>query len=578
MIMQSHLPPWLYPPKFADERITRVADLVNILIWALITILLINGLGRFLIAPLLDFTIWNRVIVILLLLGLRWLVWQGRVYLAGFGVCFGLWCIFVYYIIVSGGLHSPVLLELGVTVVIAAILLGSRGTLAFGAICLLAVIVIYFGDTRGWLVSLEPPPTEQRLLVSTLTSFSSLTVAAAIGAYSTRNALTQMHRSKESLHKQNELLHHEIAERKRAEEARTRLANIVETTLDFVGMADERGKVIYINQGGRKLLGLADDADITQTTITDYHSPEIAKKIIEQALPLVRQAGTWTGETILTLQDKRELPVLQTILAHRDEAGNIAYYSTIIHDLSTRKKIEEQNLEFAVERERFSAFQDFLTTISHDLKTPLTTLDFNLYALERLDDPAQQKRKITSIREQTKAMQHYIRDLLALSHLEQLPKLTFSELNPSYLLDNTVRGLQSHATERQLTLTLTVAQNLPSVRGDANELTRAFNNLVENAISYTPAGGSVTVSADSDDNNLVISVADTGIGISPEALPHIFERSYRAHEARAFHSIGTDFGLAIVKKVIEIHQGRIDVQSSPGGGSTFHVYLPLLPK
>jgi signal transduction histidine kinase len=269
---------------------------------------------------------------------------------------------------------------------------------------------------------------------------------------------------------------------------------------------------------------------------------------------------------------------LQTILAHRGEGGNIAYYSTIVHDLSIQKKMEKQNLEFAVERERFNSFKEFLTTISHDLKTPLSILDLNLYVLEKSDDPELQKRGITTIHEQTKLLQQYILDLLEISHLEQLPDFEFAELNLEQLLVDIIKQFQPHAIEKNLTLTLTAAINLPSVEGDGDELVRAFNNLVGNAINYTPNGGSITVSSNCNSNEVVISVADTGIGISAEALPYIFERAYRAHEARTFHANGTGFGLAIVKKIVELHQGHIDVQSSPSEGSIFRIYLPLSQK
>jgi two-component system phosphate regulon sensor histidine kinase PhoR len=569
------LPGWLYPPKFADEERTRIASLVNILIWAILTILLLNEVGRFIIAPRIDSVLWNRVAAILLLLGFRWLMRKGRVYLAGFSVCFLIWIVFAYYMTVGGGLRSFVLLDLGIPLVIASLLVGTRGTVIFGGICILFLLVLYWGDVTGRFVSLEPVPTESRLLVSTVTTFGSLAIVGAIGAYSTRKALVQLYDSKQILREQNELLQHEIAERKRAQEELARLASIVETTLDFVGMADDHGKVTYINQGGRKLLGFSENADVSKTVIFDYHPPDVGKMIIEQALPVVAQSGAWTGETVLILHDKREIPVLQTILAHRDEPGNIVYYSTILHDLSEHKQVEKQNLEFVVERERFTAFKDFLATISHDLKTPLTILDLNLHLLEKSDDPAQRHRKINSIREQTKLMEQYILDLLALSHLEQVPDLQFTEVNFAALLDNIVKQLQPKANGKNLTFTLNVIPNLPNVQGDVDELERALGNLVENAIIYTPDSGSVTVSASCEANMVVFSIADTGIGISAEALPHIFEQSFRAREARAFHSGGTGFGLAIVKKVIEIHHGRIEVQSTLNRGSTFHVYLPF---
>src|SRR5204863_413371 len=127
MIMRLSLPRWLRPQKFPDEERTRVATLLNLFIWSIVGILIINKAILFIANPQIDYTFRNYAVFILLALALRWLMWQGRVYLAGFGLCLALWSVVTYYVLTNGRLDSPVLLDFGVTVLMATILLGARG-------------------------------------------------------------------------------------------------------------------------------------------------------------------------------------------------------------------------------------------------------------------------------------------------------------------------------------------------------------------------------------------------------------------------------------------------------------------
>src|SRR5262249_39282958 len=134
--------------------------------------------------------------------------------------------------------------------------------------------------------------------------------------------------------------------------------------------------------------------------------------------------------------------------------------------------------------------------------------------------------------------------------------------------------LNSAAEHKHLTLQLKLDTTIPAVLADEKELYRALLNLVENAVNYTQPGGSVTVSTTADGSRVIAHVSDTGIGIPPEELLHIFERFYRAEEARQIHREGTGLGLAMVKRIVEIHHGTIEVESRHGEGTTFNVYFP----
>jgi signal transduction histidine kinase len=123
---------------------------------------------------------------------------------------------------------------------------------------------------------------------------------------------------------------------------------------------------------------------------------------------------------------------------------------------------------------------------------------------------------------------------------------------------------------------LTYTLNAPvAMLGDQTRLKQVFFNLLDNAIAYTPDGGSIRVSLLTDGSQAEVTVADSGIGILPEDMPHVFERFFRSEEARARNHEGTGLGLAIARQVVHAHQGRIGVSSEPGKGTTFQVLLPL---
>jgi signal transduction histidine kinase len=136
-------------------------------------------------------------------------------------------------------------------------------------------------------------------------------------------------------------------------------------------------------------------------------------------------------------------------------------------------------------------------------------------------------------------------------------------------LDRTMRPL---ADKKQIAFTLEVADDLKLIRGQRKELITALSHIIENAIQYTPSDGNINIRAYASDDSVIVEVVDTGIGISEADLPRIFERFYRVDQARTGRGAG--LGLSIAKKIIEIHNGRIEVVSAPNQGSTFKVILP----
>lgn len=222
--------------------------------------------------------------------------------------------------------------------------------------------------------------------------------------------------------------------------------------------------------------------------------------------------------------------------------------------------------------------RDFVANVSHDLKTPLTSIQGFAQALldGTAEAPEDRRRAAQIIYEEAERMRRLVHTLLELAKLEsgQSP-LADEPVDLAPLLQDAVRHAIPRAEAKQIELRVRVPETLPIVRGDRARLAQVFDNLLDNALTYTPPGGTVELSAAlTSEGTLEVVVADTGEGIPPEDLPRIFERFYRADKARAGEG-STGLGLAIVKEIVTAHGGHVAAASQPGHGTRFTVTLPL---
>ncbi|MEO8609472.1 MAG: PAS domain-containing sensor histidine kinase [Chloroflexota bacterium] len=248
-----------------------------------------------------------------------------------------------------------------------------------------------------------------------------------------------------------------------------------------------------------------------------------------------------------------------------------------MRDITERKRIESERIRFITENERAQVLRQFISDASHDLRQPLSTMNTSLYLLRmKSTDLGSGARHLDTLDAQLAHLTRLLEDLFAMSRLDE-PEL-FMERTPLDLDELVARVVQDQrpiAIDKGHVLKFEPSGKLPSILADHVELRRALTHVLANALTYTQDGGQVTVRTLLQDSYACVEVQDTGIGINPEDLPHIFERFYRADLARQTETGGSGLGLAIVQKIIENHSGSIEVQSAPGTGSTFRVCLPL---
>jgi two-component system, OmpR family, phosphate regulon sensor histidine kinase PhoR len=225
--------------------------------------------------------------------------------------------------------------------------------------------------------------------------------------------------------------------------------------------------------------------------------------------------------------------------------------------------------------ERVDAMRrDFVANVSHELRTPLTVVNGFLETLLDSDMPLDdvRRRHLQLMHEQAGRMNHLIEDLLMLSRLESQESCAPGRgRRHGHLLAEVIDDARALSAGRH---TLQIDAEPARVRGNREELRSAIGNLVSNAIRYTPAGGTIRLTWRLVDDGAEVGVHDTGIGVAPEHIPRLTERFYRVDKSRSRETGGTGLGLAIVKHVMLRHQGRLDIVSVPGAGSTFSLWLP----
>jgi signal transduction histidine kinase len=250
-------------------------------------------------------------------------------------------------------------------------------------------------------------------------------------------------------------------------------------------------------------------------------------------------------------------------LLGRDRAQG---YVVVLNDISQLKELDRLK-------------NQMIRMTSHDLKNPLAAAMMNTELLLEEGDSAltdDMRSYAKTIYAQLERMNRITRGILDLERV-QSGKPTFEPCAVDQLVRSAVHEFQDFAALREVSLSLEMKPDLPSVMADQMQLTRALANLVENAIKFTKPGGSVRVSAEAAGSGVVFHVADTGAGIPPEAQARVFERFFRLSPPGMEQVSGTGLGLSLVKSVVDTHNGKIWLESQVGVGTTFHVQLPLRP-
>ncbi len=357
---------------------------------------------------------------------------------------------------------------------------------------------------------------------------------------------------------------------------RNLLHTIINTLPDALLIKDLDGRFTLSNTAHSRLLGANSPQAIIGKTTHEFFAPTQATQFEGDD-----QAVMASGEAILNAEQQvRDAQgqmrwLLTSKIPLKDNNGVVTGVLGISRDITERKQSEVREAELARENERGRILANFLTNAKHDLNTPLTVMITSLYLLEHAPDASRQQYHLENLKTQTTRLQKLIEDLFTMAQLDIsiiTEPLVMCDLN--HILRGICVVQRPYGADKKLEVVLELDDEVSLTMGYGRELTRALAEVVNNAFIYTPAGGSITIRTRAQRDGAVIEVQDNGIGIDALDLPHIFERFYRADKARSTATGGSGLGLSIARKVIEAHQGTIDVQSEVGRGTTFTIFLP----
>lgn len=323
---------------------------------------------------------------------------------------------------------------------------------------------------------------------------------------------------------------------------------------------DKNKKIFLINPVCKRLLGIKDEE-------------MLSKKEHSSIIEVMERASRAEGELFITeeVEYRKKLNIGEVvkvfnIVASRinDENENLFAVAAVIRDITEEKSINKLKNEI-------------IANVSHELRTPLTSIVNSIYLLE-MDGLSQKQTKfIDIIKRNTQRLLRVINNLLDISRIESgMLSLKMEVVNIPHLIEDSISIVKGTLISKKIELKIDIEPHFPEVYGDVEGIVHILTNLISNAIKFTEEGGRITISCKSKDDDVYISVEDTGIGIPSSFLDKIFNKFQRATTADKIE--GTGLGLVIVKHFVNMHHGRIHVESELGKGTKFTVSIPKIEK
>jgi PAS domain S-box-containing protein len=371
----------------------------------------------------------------------------------------------------------------------------------------------------------------------------------------------------------------DITPRKEAEEVKARLAALVDSAEDAIYSTDLEAIVTSWNRGAEKLYGYTADEMVGKSMLVLLPEGEIQGDLAERVAAVQAGKAVESYTTVRRRKDGSLVDVTVSLSSIRDQDGNVTGLSAIMRDISAWKHAEEQ-LHQALEAARSAneTKSQFLAMMSHELRTPLqAVLGYTEFLLTNPASKLSEEERVDLgyIQQGGQRMLSLVNQLLDLSRLEAGRLAVRREaVDLSDVMEQVRQDVAPQVQEKGLALEIELPATLPAIAADPERLRQILLNLVGNAVKFTDEG-SVTVRAEAQGAAVAITVTDTGIGIAPEELPHIFEAFRQADSRLARRHSGAGLGLAIAQGLAELMDGQLAVESALGTGTTFTLTMPV---
>jgi two-component system, OmpR family, phosphate regulon sensor histidine kinase PhoR len=330
---------------------------------------------------------------------------------------------------------------------------------------------------------------------------------------------------------------------------------------DGLLVVDARSRIMLMNQPFEKLFELRDPT--VGVPLIEVVRHATLDELIAETLGTGEAMRSELSVTDSRTHSERHIEVSAVPIKKAD--GEMSGGVVLFHDITELKQLDQIRREF-------------VANVSHELRTPLSILrGYIEVLLDELETPREELARILSIMERhSKRLQRLVDDLLSLAQLESSrATLELSDVRVDELFNNLIRDWKEKLAAKNLKVIVDLTPEAFTLHADGTRLEEVLYNLLDNAVKFSPENGQIHLRATHRGSDMVLSVADSGLGIGKGHLPRIFERFYRADKARSRELGGTGLGLAIVKHIAQLHGGRVEAESELGRGTTIRVVLPL---
>ena len=337
---------------------------------------------------------------------------------------------------------------------------------------------------------------------------------------------------------------------------------MIESMGEGVVMMNKQGELAILNPMAKQSLGFSPEEKVTADNLVKYITNQNNNKFFQKGVGFEEYVPI---EIEISNPCPHFLSAIQTLV--KDENGKELGIVTILRDISKDKEIDQLK-------------SDFISMVSHDLRSPLATIKNVIEILL-----ASQAGEVTDAQEhllkladkKITTLNYLVADLLDLSKIESgQMRMEFVLMDVVEAVQDVLATLSQTLQEKKIQINANLSPRTPKVYGDYQRIVQIFTNIIGNAVKFTDNNGIITIQLSEDDGYAKVSVKDTGPGIAPEDVNKIFDKFFQSEKTTENSLKGIGLGLAIAKKLIEAHKGKIEVESKFGEGSTFHIFFPFL--
>jgi len=345
------------------------------------------------------------------------------------------------------------------------------------------------------------------------------------------------------------------------QEEKAKVEAAFSSALDGILILDHQGRIETVNRGMWAMIGERYRDIVGKTPLEAFRSLGLQK-----ALDQYRSGGMPVSQEIELGEGK---PVMLDVSITPVRGVDAAEGKTMLvfHDVTRLKKLERMRV-------------DFVANVTHEIKTPLTAILGFVETLQEgaIEDRETAKKFLSTIARHAERLNRLVEDLLTISNIELGEmRFCFESVALSGVAQSVLHMIHLKAREKKIELTSEIPEEIPLLRADRDRLSQILINILDNAVKFTPEGGTVTLSAaQAAENEVVVKIADTGIGVPRDELSRLGERFYRVDKTRSRELGGTGLGLSIVKHLMAAHKGRIEIESLLGRGTTVSLYFPAV--